>query len=235
MKPQSCLLTLAIAFAASNCGHRPGAIYNANLASAQQSPPSTKQSLPCAVTDADFSKTRALLESGASVDSTADDCISMEPSPRGVTLLMRAAYLAKLETIGLLLDHGANPNAHDSYEDTPIVYAISGKNIDAIAALLNKNANVNAKAELNRTPLMTAAAEGDIGIINYLIDHGAQINISDAHGSTALMFAAGLKQAKAKFALLSRGANPKMKDHRGRTYLNYAKHGFPDEYLILRR
>lgn len=233
MKPQVALLTASIGFATLNCAHRPSQVTrNENLPVVQQSPLAAKFGLPCMVNDADFSKTKQLLESGVPVDSTADECIVMEPSPRGVTLLMRAAYLGKVETVNLLLVHGANVNAKDTDGDTPVAYAVSGKNVDVISALSDKGADVNSKAELDRTPLMAAAGDGDLNIVNCLIDHGALLNIIDAHGTTALMFAAGFKQPRAVRALLRRGANPQLKDRRGRTYLDYAKRGFPDDYVI---
>jgi uncharacterized protein len=235
MKSLAGLLTLAIVIAAMNCRHgSSSSISNKNFASPAPSPALANRSLPCAVSDGDFSKTKELLASGAPVDGTADECIFMEPSPRGVTLLMSAAYLGKLETVKLLLDHGAKPNASDTYGETAVAYAVSGKHLDVIAALLDKGADINSKAELDRTPLMNAAGDGDVGVVNYLLDRGAKINATDTHGTTALMFAAGFNHTATARTLLRRGAKPEMKDHRGRTYLTYAKRGFPDEYLIVK-
>jgi len=44
------------------------------------------------------------------VDSNADECIHMEPSSRGVTLLMQSADRGETDIVRLLLRWGANVN-----------------------------------------------------------------------------------------------------------------------------
>src|SRR6266481_4964707 len=63
---------------------------------------SAKGGLPCLVSERDVASARELLASGVEVDSTADDCITMEPSPRGVTLLMQASWRGDKEMVKLL-------------------------------------------------------------------------------------------------------------------------------------
>ena len=173
-----------VAITTSNCARSPSSSPEENLVSLVPSPLSANPSLPCAVPDLNLSKIKTLLDAGALVNSTADDCIHMEPSPRGVTLLMRAAGEGRRDVVKLLLDHGADANVSDSYGRTPIFYAASAKDLEIIGLLVDKGADVNAKAESDQTPLMTAAADGDVATINYLIDRGANINARDAHRTT---------------------------------------------------
>jgi len=195
---------------------------------------SDKRSLPCLPFQRDPGSVKYLLAHGAKVDSTADDCIMMEPSPRGVTLLMQSSSRGETEIVKVLLASHANVNASNSYGDTPLSYAVWGKHLDVMRLLLKKGANVNAKAEAGRTPLMEASGEGSVEIIDCLLEDGADINVPDENGTTALMFAAAFKRDEAMAMLLKRGANANLKDRRGRTASDYAKNGFPMEYVIVK-
>jgi hypothetical protein len=193
---------------------------------------SAKGGLPCLVSERDVASARELLASGVEVDSTADDCITMEPSPRGVTLLMQASWRGDKEMVKLLLENGTNVNASDSWGSTPLSCAVRGKHLEIISLLLEKDAKIDARADIGRTPLMDVAGDGDLGVIGYLLDKGADVNARDDNGTTALMFASGFKQRQAASLLLKRGADPDLKDRDGRTAAVYAKQGFPTRYRI---
>lgn len=195
--------------------------------------------LPCAESQLNIKEVKELLALGVDVDSTGDSCINMKPSPRGVTLLMKSARAGDKEMVKLLLENGANVNAMDSWEDTPLTYAISGnaisgKNLEIIGLLIKKGADVNVRGEYDRTPLMEAAATGDLEAIKYLLDNGADINARDNNKVPALLYAASEKHAEAMRLLIERGANPNVKDKNGRNAGVYLKNGFPSEYIISR-
>lgn len=196
-------------------------------------PTSKKGGLPCLVSPGDdVAKVKRLLASGIDVDSTDDQCIMMEPSPHNVTLLMQSAGRGDTEIVKLLLDNGANVNAKDGWEQTPLSYAVGGRHIEIIGLLLDRGADINSRAEIGSTPLMNAAGVGSLEVIEYLLDRGADINAQNYNGTTALMFAAGFKQPEAMNLLLERGAKPDLKDSHGRTASIYAKRGYPIEYRV---
>ena len=57
------------------------------------------------------------------------------------------------EMVKLLLDHGANPNALDDENNTPLHMAARGDCVEAAEMLINKGANVNALNKENKTAL----------------------------------------------------------------------------------
>ena len=208
-----------------------------------------RHGLPCAMAvfqnrDASVTSSVAeLIDSGADVNSTADSCIDMEPSPRGVTLLMQASFRGDLDIVKLLLNKGANVNLKNSYGESALAWAARGRHPEIVDVLLERGGDVDTREESGRTPLMDAAGTGDLDVVTYLLGKGASVNAKDSNGTTPLMFAAGgywWLHARANrrriFGLLVRhGADPAMKDRRGRTAETYARLGFPDEYIIYRR
>jgi ankyrin repeat protein len=190
-----------------------------------------RESLPCD-SKGNIEKVKELLAAGVKVDSTYDTCITLEPSPRGITLLMTAASSGDLELVRLLLENGADVNAIDTWGLTPLSYAISYQKIEIVRLLIEQGANVNVRGENDTTPLMKASATGNIEVIELMLNKGADNKAKDKNKVTALMYAAADKQLDAMKFLISRGADPKAKDKDGRTAKTYLKKGFPREYII---
>lgn len=105
----------------------------------------------------------------------------------------------KLETIKLLLLHGADVDA--KYE-----------NFDEICMSL-----------LGNTAFMTAAYfPGELEYAKLLLAHGADINATNADGQMALMLAAARGRLETVEFLLKNGANTSVTDNFGKTALKYA-------------
>ena len=94
-----------------------------------------------------------------------------------------------VETVRLLVDHGADVNALYYSHSTPLHLASSQGILEAVQILIKHGADVNAQNETNLTPLHLASLLGDIQIVQLLIDHGADVTAKDWNDQTPLHFA----------------------------------------------
>lgn len=65
---------------------------------------------------------------------------------------MHAATNGHLDAAQLLLEHGANCNAEDDYDDTVLVKAAGRGNMQVVRALLGAGADPSQPGELSRLP-----------------------------------------------------------------------------------
>src|SRR5690348_16925317 len=90
----------------------------------------------------------------------------------GETPLHYAATFGSVESVRILLDHGADPNARNRAGATPLVSA--AYDLEKTRLLVEKGADVNAHAANGITPLMVAASvHGNVATLRYLLDKGA--------------------------------------------------------------
>ena len=80
----------------------------------------------------------------------------------------RIRHLAKL-----LIDKGADVNAKDNWDWTPLHSAVY-KDKEMVDLLITRGANVDAKDGAARTPLWYAEKNGHTEIVNLLRKHGAK-------------------------------------------------------------
>lgn len=81
----------------------------------------------------------------------------------------------------LLIDVGANLEAHDCHFGTPLHVACAREHLDCVKMLLNAGANVNA-AKLHETALHHAAKVKNVDLIEMLIQFGGNIYARDNRG-----------------------------------------------------
>lgn len=117
---------------------------------------------------------------------------------RGWSALHFAAEAGKTEVASFLITSGADVNAKNRLNATPLLFAAENGNVELIKLLLSRGAN----------PLAKANFEDD--------ESGIPPSI------TALMWATKTGSAEAVRLLLERGANPTQKDYYGRTALQIA-------------
>ena len=132
---------------------------------------------------------------------------------------------ASLINIRNLLEKGANVNARDERNRTPLIWACIKGHDNIVPLLLSKGAVVNTIDGAGNTPLMIACMNGKQDIVNYLLNAGAHVNASrPQNGGTALMVACINNNIKGVKRLLVAGADINAKDIRGRTVFSfYAK------------
>ena len=142
---------------------------------------------------------------------------------------IRANDLTGLRAI---LDHGADANAADRRDITPLMYAAEIGSLEAMKVLIEHGADVNAQNAFGSTALMWSVA--DPGKVRLLLEHGADVNKVARTGRTALIIA-GFTDPSAEVVrmLLTAGAKVEVMDRRKVTPLNAATFGNDTETIRL--
>ena len=149
-----------------------------------------------------------LIICGANVNETKKTVYD----PR-TTLLHYAAIKNDVHLMQLFINHGANCNALDSDNFTPLHFAVMGQDDrpDIVELLINERAIVNARCNNRNTPLLIAEQKGfhqsaekliaagasiettscnELKMINVLISHKINVDATDSLGNMALHYAA---------------------------------------------
>lgn len=220
------------------------------------------KALEQAATEGDVEQVKALIASGADLESRILDG---EHTP-----LMRAAYRGHYEVMKILIEAGADINAAHSTTHTVLYHALeprplrtdilqllldAGMNptlmfwaiqplsvtheksaaLTILNVLIDAGADVNARGEMGLTPLIYAACGGGSHqLIQLLLRSGADVNaIVEATGMTALACAVKMKDTEAVRLLIEADADLEMVDNSGNTPLMIAKSNGSDEIVKL--
>ena len=98
------------------------------------------------------------------------------------------------ERIRVIINSGADVNAKDEDDITPLYCAVMTGNLTAVRALIEAGAYVNLSCEgIYKTPLACAVVGGDIRIVRLLIDAGADVNARLDFGRTVLMCVSSIR------------------------------------------
>ena len=147
---------------------------------------------------------------------------------RNNTALHVAVEHGNLEIVKFLLERGADVNAKNKSNLTPIcTMGADNENtgIEILKLLIAKGADVNVPNEDKETLLMKASEDGSLEGVKMFLEAGANPNLRDDEGQTALMLACEDGSLSVVKALLEAGAKPNFKDEDGETALQKTDSG----------
>ncbi|KAK9137692.1 hypothetical protein Sjap_008286 [Stephania japonica] len=133
-----------------------------------------------------------LLSRGVSVDSHSD---------AGTPLIWGCGH-GQPDSVKVLLEAHANPNAETDDNITPLLSAVAAGSLSCLELLIQAGASPNVTAG-GATPLHIAADNGSPGIINCLLKAGADPNAVDEDGLKPIQVAGGRGNRAAVEILLS--------------------------------
>jgi ankyrin repeat protein len=107
-------------------------------------------------------------------------------------MLNKAAQMANVSGIKLLLEQGVKPNRIDRSGRTPLINCCLNSDFPAkrckiIKLLLQRGADVNIANKQGKTALILAIDKANIEIVKTLLAAGAAVNARDQQGRTALL------------------------------------------------
>lgn len=143
-------------------------------------------------------------------------------TPVGMTALHEVAMHDHMQVASLLLDYGANINAHTSKGQTPLHAAVMLRCHATACVLLMRGANVELPLDNGLTALHLAAINGDIEMIHLLLTYGASIDSQSQHGRTPCHWAALKGHIEVVNLFLKYKASLSVRDCTGRTPYDWA-------------
>lgn len=134
-----------------------------------------------------------------------------------------AAQLGDMDKVKALLEEGADVNAKDENGMTPLLLAISNKQVDLAKFLIEKGADINLADRQGVVPLFRALWNKDLDMLELLLKKGADVNTKHAKsGFTALHWAAMMDSKDSVELILDAGADVNAKSNTGETSLDVA-------------
>ena len=142
----------------------------------------------------------ALLDAGASLHARCRG-IGMEP-------LHIAGGAESVDVVKLLLERGADPNAKDAWDQTPLhqIAAEAKSGVAVAKVLMDAHAELEIHDNQGFTPLLIAVNRNNLALAIALLDGGANINATIDVGATALDVANDKHFANIAAELEKRGA-----------------------------
>jgi ankyrin repeat protein len=145
------------------------------------------------------------------------------------TPLIAAVRNQRKEIVSMLLIDQADPNTPDGAGETALHYAAAQP--DIVEDLLGAKAEVNAKDKNDETAMHWAAGCGSKPTAELLVGAKADVNARDSLGNTPLHFAVLAGRSEMVDWLLGKKADPNVPNQSGQTPLDWAKTGFPANWV----
>lgn len=142
---------------------------------------------------------RVLLDSGALIDATHYQDLYR-------TALMEASLFGREAIVELLIDRGANVDAVDVADWTPLMLAAQEGNDRIVNLLLDNGASTDASGKDGLTALMVSIQSGHERVMRLLIDRGTSLDTLDSDEWTPLMMAVLYGYPAVARAMVDRGA-----------------------------
>lgn len=171
----------------------------------------TPLSLAC--TNQNVAMVEKLLNSGASPNGV----------PGATPVLMTAARTGNVDTVKLLLTHGAEVNAKETERgQTALMWAVAEKHPEVVRLLIDHGADANTRSTSGFTALLFSAQQGDLDSARTLLEAGANVNDASPQDGSPLVVATHSGHEALALFLLAKGAEPNAKDAFGVTAMHYA-------------
>jgi len=141
------------------------------------------------------------------------------------TLVQKACDNNQIEIVDLLLKAGANIDASNPHQYSPLQKACLQGHTETVTVLLDRGANIERSTGNGMTPLHIACDNGHAEAVTILLDRGAHIEACtriNMDGKTPLHFACERGYHEIVKILLDRGANPEILSMVGETPLHIA-------------
>jgi ankyrin repeat protein len=120
------------------------------------------------------------------------------PKSKATQQLIEAATAADEDHILAALAAGADPNARDEDNYTPLILcapqSLFGKERQIVEAFVKAKVKIDAVNKDGASALMAAASGGRDGMVRLLIENNAKVDLRDNDGWTALMYASSVGQ-----------------------------------------
>ncbi|RKK92531.1 hypothetical protein BFJ68_g10744 [Fusarium oxysporum] len=137
--------------------------------------------------------------------------------------LSLASMNVHMETVGLLLDAGGDPDTCGTSDYPILCMAVDKRHAPLVKLLLKRGANVEAKGSRGHRPLHRAARqERSKAILETILSYGADINARDDSGETPLLIAARWASRDEVELLIRRGADINIRNRDNETCLHVA-------------
>jgi ankyrin repeat protein len=138
-----------------------------------------------------------------------------------------------IEEVKRLIGAGADLEARDKYDETPLHCAATWGHTEAAKALIEAGADLEAMNKYDKTPLQVAAQWDHREAVRLLISAGADLE-ANRDGWTPLHWAAARGSTEAAKALIEAGADLEVRTSDGLTSLHLAAdRGYPEVARIL--
>jgi len=139
-----------------------------------------------AVSQGQVAYAEKLLKAGANVNTAHP--------PLQLTPLLAASELS-FDMVKLLVARGAEVNVHDRDGLTPLMRAITLRDLRMATLLVDAGARINATDQRGHTALTHAVLRSDADILKLLIARGAETDVMSAMGTTTWSLAQNMRQA----------------------------------------
>lgn len=151
-------------------------------------------------------------------------------SDKSTPLHWAAGSLSGVESIKLLVRHGADMGILDSYGRTPAHRAAHSRSVENVRAFIDAGFDINTRGGFGQTILHDAIYYHET-VLEYLLKQegaGALVNAQDSKGSTPLHFTAGRSDRRREVVLLllGHGADPEIKNNNGDTPTQISARGW---------
>lgn len=141
---------------------------------------------------------RDLIKAAVNGDvTTLSELLALKPDTEqrndsGETALLAAVRAGMLQSVNMLVKHGANLKATLMDGSTPLLVSVQMRNTEMVRLLLDHGVDVEERGKDQRTALITAAGAGDAAAVSLLLNSGASPEAKQKLKQTARMIAARL-------------------------------------------